>query len=319
MNPDPARAASPAVPAASPSRDPFVRNLVLLVMVSVAVSGWFLAYTDWFAEVSALLALGGLFTWIGVLSKLLTEKRTQQLQEWVEVAVFSSPTLTRRLVALAVAFVALASFTGTIEVQSQGDASDRLLWFAFDARSNEPADRLEPGGRVRAPWLTSWWSPAQVRVKVSGYPSLVTTVQPWRRTDLVSPGSFLMTPVILLVPTTELSQFSRETRLRVTVNGALAATLPFDGHPVWIGCEDDVRVPETIVTEWRTAGIVSEVLAAWQSPRAVSVDLHGGSAVTVAIDHDDGTQFVPPSVIKVRTPVRPEDFPQREIIDVPKH
>ena len=318
MTPESPRDASPAVPSSSFAPDPFVRNLVLLVVLSVGVSGWLLAYTDWFAEISGLIALGGLFTWIGALSKLLNKERTEQLQAWVERAVFGSQTLSWRLVLLAVVFVALASFTGTIDVRSQGDVSSRLLWFAFDAKGSEPAERLEPAGRVRAPWLTSWWSPAHVRVKVSGYPSLVATVQPWQRVQLISPGSFLMNPVILLVPTPQLAQFSRDTQLHVTVDGKAAPPLRFDGHSVWIGCEDDVRVPEAILSEWRSTGVPAEMVAVWQVPRAVNVDLHGGSAVTISINHDDGTPFVPASVINVRTPVRPEDFPQREVIDVPK-
>jgi len=291
---------------------------VLLIVVSVAISAWLLAYTDWFGEISALFALGGLFTWVGVISKLLSEPRTNQLQAWVETAVFANRTLARRIATLAIALVALASFIGTIEVRSQGDPSNRLLRFDYDARVDQIADRLEPAGVVRAPWATTWWSPARVRVKVSGYPSLVATVRPWQRVQLVSPSSFLMTPVILLVPSSRLAQFSRDTRLHISVDGVAVATLRFDSHSVWIGCEDDVPVPDAIVNEWRTSGNVAEIVAAWQAPRAVNADLRGGSSVTIAIDHDDGTPFIPPSVIKVRAPVRPEDFPQREIIDVPQ-
>lgn len=318
MNPQPVREVSSAAPAASPSADPFVRNLVLLVVILVAISGWLLAYTDWFDEASTLLALGGLFTWIGVLSKLLSKQRTENLQAWVDRVVFENTMLARKLIILGIAFVILASFAGTVEVRSQGDASSRVLWFAFDPKSREPGERLEPAGRVRAPWVTSWWSPAQVRVKVSGYPSIVTSVRPWRRVELVSPGSFLMTPVVLLVPTSELAKFRRDLMLRVTVDDGTAVTLPFEGHPVWIGCEDDVRVPEAIMTDWRaTLGISPDVLAGWQTPRAVTVDLHGGSTVKVEIVHNNGRSFVPQRVITVSTPGRSEEFPQREVIDVP--
>ena len=183
MSQDPAPGLSLAVATApsttaSSSADPFVRNLVLIIVVSVATSAWLLAYTDWFGEISALFALGGLFTWVGVISKLLTEARTNQLQAWVENAVFGSRTLARRLATLAIALVALASFTGTIEVRSQGDPSNRLLRFDYDARSDR--DRRSPGARGARPGAMGDHVVVAraVRVKVSGYPSLVRPSAP---------------------------------------------------------------------------------------------------------------------------------------------
>ena len=154
--------------------------------------------------------------------------------------------------------------------------------------------------------------------EVSGYPSLMAIVNPWQRVRLVSPSSFLMTPVILLVPTSRLAQLSRDTKLHVSVDGVPAGSIRFDSHSVWIGCEDDVRVPEAIVNEWRATTPMAEMVSAWQTPRAVNADLKPGSTVTIKIEHEDGTPFVTPPAIKVRAPVRPEDFPQREIIDVPQ-
>jgi len=318
MDAKPSSSSDPAAAPAERAPDPFVRNLVFLLALGVAISGWLLAYTDWFSNVSAVLALGGLFTWAGVVSKLLSAPRTAELQAWVDRAVFSNRTLALRLIVLATVLMALASFAGTVEVQSQGDPSSRLLWFGFVPGHFEGAERLESGARVRAPWATSWWSPAHVRVKVSGYPSLLATVNPWQRVRLVSPSSFLMTPVILLVPTSRLAQFSRDTKLVVSVDGLPTGSIRFDSHSVWIGCEDDVRVPEAIVNEWRATTPMAEMVSAWQTPRAVNADLKPGSTVTISIEHEDGTPFVTPPPIKVRAPVRPEDFPQREIIDVPQ-
>ena len=58
-----------------PLQPVFVCNLVLMLSLGVGVSAWVLRYTDLFEEFAGLLALGGLFSWLAFVSKLLPENR----------------------------------------------------------------------------------------------------------------------------------------------------------------------------------------------------------------------------------------------------
>jgi hypothetical protein len=66
----------------------FTVNLVVIVAVGVGVSGRILRYTDWFPVVGGLLTLGGLFSWLALVSKLLPEDILKELQWSVYGAVF---------------------------------------------------------------------------------------------------------------------------------------------------------------------------------------------------------------------------------------
>jgi hypothetical protein len=309
----------------SNAHDPFVTNLLLVLVLGVAASAWLLAYTDWFPEVGGLLALGGLFSWLGAISKVLSDERLKGLQASVEAAVFANRRLAVYVGAAFLVLLAGASCAGTIEVQSRGDSSDRLVWFGFDSARPGDADQLPAAGRLRDVRVTTWWSPRQVRVKVSGFPSLLVHVRPWQRRHLTVPASFLTTPVVLLVPSKDLAAYSHGLTLRVQVDG-LSYTIPFDGHAVWVGCEDDVPVPAAVVDEWRATmapELLTVLLSDLQFPRAIrdaaggAPDLRDGSVLHVALLNEDGTTFVERNGIPVRAPGRPDDFPQMEALDVP--
>ena len=59
-------------------------NLVLILSFGVLLSWWTLYYTDWFAVIGGLLALGGAFSWLAFVSHILSKDRIEALQEWVD-------------------------------------------------------------------------------------------------------------------------------------------------------------------------------------------------------------------------------------------
>ena len=65
-------------------RSLFVRNLFWLIALGVMVTAWIIKYTDWFSEFAGLLALGGLFSWLAFVAKILPEDRVKDLQAWVD-------------------------------------------------------------------------------------------------------------------------------------------------------------------------------------------------------------------------------------------
>lgn len=302
---------------AAPTR--FLVNVVLLLVLGVLFSGWLLRYTDWFPEFGGMLALGGLFSWLGVVSKVLPEARIKTLQETIDSWLSTSVRLTRVLVGILAVMVIGANFVGTIDVQSMGEPSERLVRF-FDA--DQPSDgtsgdlgsaaRLPVAGRVRSPQFTNWVRPTTVRVKVSGFPSLIVPVRPWHHELLTVPASFRLAPVVLLVPSSTLTALRDKLELDVDVDGTTHRHL-FDGNAVWVGCEDDVRVPDERLDQWRAEA--PEVLPFLRAPRAIPALVRDRSQITVVLRRRDDRSEMKRKVIQVRRLTRPEDFPQVEVLE----
>lgn len=312
--------AKPPAPDVSPgtASGVFLSNLTMILALGVAVSAWLLYYTDWFAHAGVLLALGGAFTWLGAVSKLLSEARLKELQSRLDKAVFAGAGTRVYVVMAALAFLAVASCVGTLDVRSSGEAAERLVWLDASPSDVGAAARLTPSGRVREPRFTTFWSPTQARVKVGGYPGVAVAVRPWRRTSIDVPASLLLaSPVVLLRPTKEMAGHVTGLTLVVTAAG-VRRERPFDGHAVWIGCEADVHVPPRLLDEWRAVADSAALLSKWQFPRAVDLPLTADVLVDVRfVNSEDGTAYVTLPPIRARRPGRVEEFPQVEDVDVP--
>src|ERR1700730_16995406 len=59
-------------------------NLFCIGVVGVLVCWWIYYFTDYFEAFSSLLALGGIFSWLTFVTKILPETRLQGLQESVD-------------------------------------------------------------------------------------------------------------------------------------------------------------------------------------------------------------------------------------------
>jgi hypothetical protein len=137
------------------------------------------------------------------------------------------------------------------------------------------------------------------------------------------PTSLRFIPCVLVHPTRAAMRHTKTgLMLNVTYRGGHQSRV-FDGHTLWIGCEDDVEVPATLVESWRALpgeGDVEPLLVAWRHPVALSQTpptLRGGDVIRVTVDTRDGNPFpIGPLEIHVRAPGRAEDFPQVEELDV---
>lgn len=303
----------------------FVGNLILIGAFGVALSGWILYYTDYFGVFGGLLSLTGIFSWLAFVSKALPERRLKALQVVIYRWFFNS--FKARVTVLLLFFLGLvvAAFFGTVQVESLQEASDRALWVhRYGSETPEP-ERLTPGGRVRSLVRTSWWSPSNIRIKVSGYPDQVALVKPWRRLRLYVPSSFLR-PVAVVRPSVELINFIQNNPMPLVVKAGgreVARIKEFDGHAMWIGCDDDVQIPASLEDVWRgelvAAGHLS-LLHYWLHPRQLEgarLELQPNAEIEVMLERRGGGVYTGIHFVARRLHRR-EDFPQVEVIDVPR-
>ncbi len=293
--------------------DPFAVNLLLLILLGTAFTGWMLHYTDWFPAFGGLLALGGLFSWLAFVSRCLPEARLKALQDRLDQRFFSRRTWRRRLLLLAVVLAALGSFVGSVEIRSLGDPSDRLLWTS-DGADALPI-RLAPGAVVRTVAWTTIWRPKQVHVRVSGYPPVVVPVRPWHRITRDVPSFFRLVPVVLLQPSEDL-MLQANSHLTVLVNvRGVDYSQPFDGHAIWVGCDTGVEVPEAVIDIWRSRRD-DAYLPFWSHPASATrsaVALSAGEPIDVWLLNANGAAYGARKRIIVRQPAAPADFPQLEV------
>lgn len=320
---------SPSVVSKSPETVAFIVNLTLLVATGTWLCVWLLYYTDNFEDFAKVLALGGGLTWLAFLLKLLPDDRLKALQGQLDRLVFSRWWLTAALIiAFAVGLYTRAHF-GTLQVELFQGNEERVLTVKS---AGVPLDqwRLMPGDKVRIPVWTSSTMPTLLYAKVSGFPDLRIRIAPHERRALRIPAAFTRR-VILLKPTPGLiAGRTSDLRIRVKLNGNVLSgedgkpvgDLPFDGRPVWVGADEDVFIPQTILERWRDGlpeSVRNEVMSFLQHATATTTsgfDLNSGDRVCVEFLHrNDAVYFR--RLINVR-PMEPNhDFPQEEEIDVP--
>jgi hypothetical protein len=305
----------------------YLLNLVLLVALGVALSGWTLWYTDAFPAVGGLLGLGGLFAWIAFVSGILREERKQELQRAFEERVLLGRRTGLAVVAVAAAFLAgWAGWHGTVEVGGLADAGSRVVRVervaaAASAPAGAPAAEglLTARGRVRFLLPTLPWRPAVYRVRPAGLPARTVTVRPLARVRLASPDAFLLQPALLVRPPAAVANFARRhpfslavRRLRAGAPDAFASIPAYRGEAAWIGCGADVEVPERILDRWRldlvAEGSGTDPLAWWRAPLGVELDLAAGDSVIAGIC--SGGTVMAASRIEVEEVRRASEFPQ---------
>ena len=274
----------------------FVGNLILLVLLGVSVSWWIYHYTELFPAFSELLALGGVFSWLAFVSKVLSETRQKNLQEWLEIHFFDRRAATVSLVVANLAVAVTGCFLGAIQVEAVHETSDRALWiYPQGAPRPDEALALRISQPSRVVVLTSWWNPSNYVVKVSGYPELSVQVHPGERVEKSTLGSFYRR-VALLRPDAALFTTVRNNAktLDLTFDPGQPGEVklgpfPFDGHAFWIGCDEDVDVPSGLVDSWRAQAEIlknPDTLYYWSRPISIlsqKVSLRAGIKVLARV------------------------------------
>lgn len=305
----------------------FGLNMIALLFVGVAVSVWLLYYTDIFPQVAGILALGGAATWVGFILKLAGEKRMNELQAWTDTTILNRPRTVIFLAFITLGLLVAANFRGGIQLEPLQESVEHVVQIHPPGEPSADFLHLLPGGQLHWTGWTSWWSPLNVVVKVSGYPEAVFKFRPWQRVSVYVPNS-LLRPVVLLRPSVPLIDAVRDTSLDLELvikDAGRTVAQPhasFDGHAVWIGGDADILVPQEIETGWRQelAALNSiKRLDFWLPPLAPSqfnMPLQPGQEIQATLRKKGNAVYTAMS-FKVRPLRSSREFVQEVVLDVP--
>lgn len=295
----------------------FVINLLGILALGTLVSGWILYYTEWFPAIGGLLALGGVLSWLAFISRVLPEERLAALQTWADQRILSSHATLVILAVLAGGALIAATFLGSIQVTATRESTDRFVQIYRTGRTPTLEARLPAGGRVRKPVWTAWLRPTSWRVKVSGYPDEAVTVRPWRRAALSVPASFRR-PVVVVRSTIDLFDIvhNRPRTLTIAVGDRTFKT-QFNGHALWLGCDEDVEIPPALDAAWRAeanARARPSVITYWLHPASIAADakLSPGTRIAATLLDQAGRP------VTTELLVRKDEIPQEMILDLPR-
>src|SRR5262249_11122561 len=145
-----------------------------------------------------------------------------------------------------VALLVLGNFRGGLQLQPVQEPTEHTAKIHAAGETTARISTLPVGGTLRWTGWTTWWSPAQVQVKVSGYPERTVSFEPWQRVPVYVPDS-LVRPVVLLWPGVDLIDSVRDTKstlqIKVKQGGqTLTRQIDFEGYALWIGGADDLAV-----------------------------------------------------------------------------
>ena len=296
-------------------------NLGIAVLAGVAISGWVLGYTDLFPEVASLLGLGGLFAWIAFVSQVVTEDTKKRLQEGLEARFLARPRFGVALLVVLALFSWWASLRGSLVVSTLHDSRDRTLVVRDrDAKggwSRVIVDEKALLPRDEKQWSlpTSLWGSHAYQVKVSGLPAAVFEVTAFRHRRVAVPFSFADHPTLLVHTSVAMATTAQSGASTLVVSAAdgheVGRVSPYRGESVWIGCEQDVDIPENILARWRlelfTAAAPPDMLAQWLVRRsiapeaALTLDGPGTRPLTVELTTPAGQIRAPAPVTPPRT------------------
>ncbi len=248
----PAPAAGVAGPPPSPLSPVFWANLLLCFGLGVGVAGWLLYFTDWYEEVGGLLALTGLFGWLGFVFNVMPKERAERIRDRVWVRLFDNPRFLLYELAFLVLAVGAACCLGSIQLEGVQLGADGLVWISRAGGASDAdlePERMPANGRLRRVVWASWLA-GEYRVRVSGLPEQTfrvgPAIYPGGRTDRQVPFSFLR-PVVLIWPEKSLvKQMLREKPYLVLVINGSAYLTVFDGSSVWVGYKGAMIVPKHV-------------------------------------------------------------------------
>jgi hypothetical protein len=305
----------------------FALNLFSILFAGVAVSAWLLHFTDWFEALGTLLALGGLFSWLAFVSRVLPDDRVKGLQKLVADKLLDRPATWKvALGTLAVLFV-LSLPLGALQVDNEPGEGDHAVRAYSGPDPGAPAAyRLPANGRLRFPLLAGTY-----KLKVSGIAARKATVRPWWwswRPDSYSVPTSLRQPLVLIVPeasvankAVQAAQKSREGKpdahpykLLVSVNGAAPWVIQvYAGGPIWVGSEDeDIEVPPAVRERKEWMDLQKLPLGAAQVPPPLPLpggpSLARGDYLEAQLLRDDGAPYASTDRYEVSSPV-----PQRVV------
>jgi hypothetical protein len=254
----------------------FRSNLILMLLFGVAVSGWLLHYTDWFETVGGLLALGGLFSWLAFVSKMLPDSVLKDLQ-WKWVDFLESGLTAMAILVVALILVIVASFFGSVQIETRREGfANSLYIYRGGANAGEPLG-LNSGKSTHFLKPATLFGGGEYRVKVPGLPSKLVRFQPWSLNTVYVPDSFARR-VFLVRPSKDVvvDILNSPSKLHITIvrDGRTlveAEIADYTGYSFWINCSADVAIPQNIQADLLDDlpnDAPEKYKALWLTPRA---------------------------------------------------
>ena len=234
----------------------FFINFFVFIALGVSFLFWVGKHTDWLPLLGNMLGLGGIFAWAAFFLGMVKDQRKAQLKDGLDGVLNSG----RFTLVLTVAFLGLfvwAGGQGSITLESRDPGQTHYLKLQkTDAKAFEL--RLPPG-MVRRKSFFCRWSPKQVELKVPGLPKNRFSVKPFRSNKVILP-QHLYRSVVLFRPDPLFTKFALEgDPLKIEIEHQTEADgpwkplcKPFDykGTSIWLGCEGDVAIPPSQLSEW---------------------------------------------------------------------
>jgi len=321
---------SPATTTARPWLN--LANLLVVTTAGTLSLIWCLYFTDYLPQILTLLGMGGVFSWLALMLNVLTEGRRKHIQAKLEDILLDHHwTWIGAMLSLAVGcFWAVEH--GTLILSAAGDESDRQVSLIPEREVGTGSSSIQQeilNGRGRRKFLLAVprFGEARYRLKIDGLPAKWVQVCALRRRVVASPDSFYRRPVVLVRPSAGLSatlENPREQwRLAIKHQGTdLAQVESYRGEPLWIGCDEDVELPELLLNRWRlelaSSSTKEQAMVRWMAPRSPLPELELRAKDSIRVVLYSGTE--PQPVAEAEAVVRPvsriQDFPQEVRIDV---
>lgn len=244
-------------------------------MLGVAVSAWLLHYTDSFETVGGLLALGGLFSWLAFVSKVLPDAILKAIQ-WKSVDLLELRVTTLVIVIVVIASAVAASFFGSVRVEIGREGLASSLTLDPEGQHGSGPVALNSGKPTNYLRAAAFMRGAPYRMKVPGLPNKVVMLEPWSLNKVYIPNSFDRR-VFLVRPSKDvtLDILNNPIHLKITVirdrRVLVAAPIsPYFGYSFWVNCSADVEIPGNVQADFLNDvpnSAAEKYKALWFTPR----------------------------------------------------
>jgi len=257
-----------------PQSGPYKLNLFVIGVLGVALCWWIYHFTDWFEAFASLLALGGIFSWLAFVAKVLPEARLKEMQDWVDSSVLTRPKLWLAVLIVGAVLFAGGLCVGTIEVQALRAGGPVRIHKALATEKEVPSwELLSANGHARFVIWSPPWKQTEILVKVSGLPDRTETVRGLTRVEMQVPDSFRR-PVLMLRSTAALTQ-QLEGQPKVLVaryRGDHREVRDYHGQSLWVNCDTDVDISPETIAGWRAELErlnAVQLLGHWTNPQSL--------------------------------------------------